>query len=219
MKKRIAPSILSADFTRLGEEIRAVEEAGADWIHFDVMDGLFVPNITVGVPVLKSVRKITDLPLDVHLMIDRPGRFIEDFSDAGADVITLHAEASVHLDRELNLIKSLGKLAGVSINPASPVSLLEEIIEIADLILIMSVNPGFGGQKLIPYTLTKATRIRELLKSRKRTDVLIEIDGGITTENISDASRAGVDVFVAGSSIFGSDDYTRVIAEMKQAAG
>jgi len=219
MKKRIAPSILSADFTRLGEEIRAVEEAGADWIHFDVMDGLFVPNITVGVPVLRSVKKITDLPLDVHLMIDKPGRFIEDFSDAGADVITLHAEASIHLDRELNLIKSLGKLAGVSLNPASPVSLLENVVEITDLILIMSVNPGFGGQKLIPYTLTKATRVRELLKSRNRDDVLIEIDGGITTENIGDASRAGVDVFVAGSSIFGADDYARVIAEMKRTAG
>jgi len=219
MKKRIAPSILSADFTRLGEEIRAVEQAGADWIHFDVMDGLFVPNITVGVPVLKSVRKITRLPLDVHLMIDRPGRFINDFAAAGADIITLHAEASIHLDRELNLIKSLGKQAGVSLNPSSPVALLENVVDIADLILIMSVNPGFGGQKLIPYTLTKAARVRELLKSRNRDDVLIEIDGGITIENIGDASRAGVDVFVAGSSIFGADDYSRIIAEMKQTVG
>ena len=216
MKKRIAPSILSADFTRLGEEIRAVEKAGADWIHFDVMDGLFVPNITVGVPVLTSVRKITKLPLDVHLMIDRPGRFIEDFAAAGADVITLHAEASNHLDRELNLIKSLGKQAGVSLNPASPVSLLEEVVGIADLILIMSVNPGFGGQKLIPYTLKKATRVRKLLESAGRNDVLIEIDGGITPENIGDASRAGVDVFVAGSSIFGAADYRSVIDEMKR---
>ena len=217
MKKRIAPSILSADFTRLGQEIQAVEAAGADWIHFDVMDGMFVPNITVGVPVLRSVRNITDLPLDVHLMIDRPGRFIEDFADAGADIITLHAEASIHLDRELNLIKSLGKLAGVSLNPASPVSLLEDVVGIADLILIMSVNPGFGGQKLIPYTLAKATRVRELLTSRERVDVLIEMDGGITRENITEVSQAGVDVFVAGSSIFGADDYARVIADMKQA--
>jgi len=216
MKKRIAPSILSADFTRLGQEIQAVEAAGADWIHFDVMDGLFVPNITVGVPVLTSVRKITKLPLDVHLMIDRPGRFIEDFAAAGADVITLHAEASNHLDRELNLIKSLGKQAGVSLNPASPVSLLEEVVGIADLILIMSVNPGFGGQKLIPYTLKKATRVRKLLESAGRNDVLIEIDGGITPENIGDASRAGVDVFVAGSSIFGAADYRSVIDEMKR---
>ena len=219
MKKRIAPSILSADFTRLGEEIRAVEKAGADWIHFDVMDGLFVPNITVGIPVLKSVRKITTLPLDVHLMIERPGRLIEDFADAGADIITLHVEASIHLDREIHLIKSLGKQAGVSLNPASPVTLLEDVVEIADLILIMSVNPGFGGQKLIPYTLEKATRVRELLNSRNRDEVLIEIDGGITTDNISDASRAGVDVFVAGSSIFGADDYSQVIGRMKQAVG
>ncbi|MBN1880585.1 MAG: ribulose-phosphate 3-epimerase [Deltaproteobacteria bacterium] len=217
MKKLIAPSILSADFTRLGEEIRAIEEAGADWIHFDVMDGIFVPNITVGVPVLKSVRNITDLPLDVHLMVDRPGRFIEDFADAGADIITLHVEASIHLDRELNLIKSLGKRAGVSLNPASPITLLEEAVEIADLILIMSVNPGFGGQKLIPYALTKATRVRELLKSHNRDDVLIEIDGGVTTKNIGDVSRAGVDVFVAGSSVFGADDYAKVIGEMKRA--
>jgi ribulose-phosphate 3-epimerase len=216
MKKLIAPSILSADFSRLGEEITAVEKAGADWIHVDVMDGNFVPNITIGIPVVKSIRPMTTLPLDVHLMIAEPDRYIKGFADAGADIITIHAEAAVHGDRSIATIKSLGKTAGVSINPATPIGCLEEYLGIVDLVLIMSVNPGFGGQAFIPYALEKVKRLRALLDERGLDDVMIEIDGGISGKNIADVAAAGVDAFVCGSAIFGADDYTKVIKKLKE---
>jgi ribulose-phosphate 3-epimerase len=216
MEKRIAPSILSADFARLGEEIRAVGEGGADWIHVDVMDGAFVPNITIGPGVVASIRKVTTLPLDVHLMIRRPDQFVKPFSEAGADIITIHVEADPHADRTLNLIKSLGKEAGISLNPSTPLSAVEELLPIVDLVLIMGVNPGFGGQKLIPYTLTKVERLKNTLLSRGLAHVVIEIDGGITEANIADAARAGVDVFVAGSAVFGARDYAQAIKKLKK---
>ncbi len=215
MKKLIAPSILASDFSRLGEEIGAVEEAGADWIHIDVMDGVFVPNISIGIPVVKSIRKVTSLPLDVHLMIAEPERYIEEFSSAGADIITIHQEATPHMDRSIMQIKSMGKRAGVSINPGTPVTTIYDILGIVDMILIMSVNPGYGGQKFISYTLNKVRALKEKLTERELDHVIIEIDGGITAENIADAAEAGVDVFVAGSSVFGADDYKGAIAELK----
>jgi ribulose-phosphate 3-epimerase len=211
--KQIAPSILSADFSRLGEEIRAVEDAGADMIHVDVMDGHFVPNLTIGPPVVASIKKVTHLPLDVHLMIETPDRYIQDFADAGSDIITVHAEASVHLHRTLHLIRQLGARAGVSINPATPLAAIEEVLGELDLLLIMTVNPGFGGQTFIESMLPKIHKARGML-DRLSPDVLLEVDGGITLRNIGAAADAGADVFVAGSAIFLSGNYRETIAEM-----
>jgi ribulose-phosphate 3-epimerase len=215
--KKIAPSILSADFCRLGEEIRAVEAAGADYIHIDVMDGHFVPNITIGPLVVEAVKKITPLPLDVHLMIENPDRYIPDFAAAGADIIVVHAEASIHLHRSIQLIKSLGKKAGVSLNPATPLNYLEYVLADLDLVLLMTVNPGFGGQSFIEETIPKIKALRAMLDKRGA-EAELEVDGGVKTDNIARISHAGADVFVAGSAVFGSSDYAATIKALKTQA-
>jgi len=212
--KKIAPSILSADFGRLAEEIAAVEAAGADWIHIDVMDGHFVPNITIGPGVVASLRKTTKLPFDVHLMIENPDQYIEAFATAGSDVLTVHVEAARHLNRTLNRIRELGVKAGVSLNPATPLGLIEPILNDLDLLLIMTVNPGFGGQKFIGSVLPKIKNAKEIL-SHLAPQVLIEVDGGVNLDNIQSIADAGADVLVAGAAVFGSGDYAGTIGAMK----
>ncbi|PKN13002.1 MAG: ribulose-phosphate 3-epimerase [Deltaproteobacteria bacterium HGW-Deltaproteobacteria-4] len=214
---KISPSILSADFSRLGEEIRAIDVGGADYIHVDVMDGHFVPNITIGPLVVDAVRKITAKPLDVHLMIENPDRYIPDFARGGADLITVHQEAVPHLHRTIQLIKSLGKKAGVSINPATPVASLDVILDDLDLVLLMSVNPGFGGQSFIPATLAKIAALRQRIEERGLC-VEIEVDGGVKVENIGRIAAAGADVFVAGSAVFSTPDYGQTISLLRQNA-
>ena len=215
--KKIAPSILSADFSRLGDEVRAVAAAGADYIHIDVMDGHFVPNITIGPLVVEAVRKVTDLPLDVHLMIDNPDLYVPEFAKAGADIIVVHAESTAHLHRTVQLIKSLGKKAGVSLNPATPLQYLDYILDELDLVLLMTVNPGFGGQSFIDACLQKIHSLRAML-DRRGLETELEVDGGVKTSNIERISHAGADVFVAGSAVFGSPDYAATIFELKQRA-
>lgn len=214
----IAPSILSADFSRLGDEVRAVEAAGAEVIHVDVMDGHFVPNITIGPLVVKAVRQVTDLPVDVHLMITEPDRYLKDFADAGADWITVHVEACVHLHRTLNYIRDLGKKAGAVLNPATSLSKLDYVLEELDLVMLMSVNPGFGGQSFIESTLGKTRRLRAML-DKANPGAGIEIDGGISPRTIARVAEAGANIFVAGSAIYGQVDYGDVIREMKELAG
>ncbi|RYE81575.1 MAG: ribulose-phosphate 3-epimerase [Myxococcales bacterium] len=214
---RIAPSILSADFTRLGEEVRAAEEAGADWIHFDVMDGRFVPNLTFGPPVLKAVRKVTKLPLDVHLMIVEPERYLEDFAEAGADGMTVHVEASPHLQRTLRRIRELGKRAGVVLNPHTPEEVLRYVLGDIDLVLVMSVNPGFGGQAFLPEVLPKVAAIRKMIDDAKL-PIDLEIDGGINPETAPLAIAAGARVLVAGSAVFGQADRAAAIKALRQGA-
>lgn len=213
--KKVAPSILSADFSRLGEEIRAVAAAGADYIHVDVMDGRFVPNITIGPLVVAAARKATTLPLDVHLMIEEPERYVEDFAAAGADIIVVHVEACRHLHRVVQQIKGTGKRVGVSLNPATPLSYLEYILDQLDLVLLMTVNPGFGGQSFIEATLPKIRSLREMLDSRN-CKAELEVDGGVKLSNIAAISAAGADVLVAGSAVFNSGDYHATINEMKR---
>lgn len=213
--KKISPSILSADFGRLAEEVKAVEEAGADYIHIDVMDGHFVPNITIGPFVVAAVKKITKLPLDVHLMIENPECYVPEFARAGADIITVHAEATHHLHALVMQIKELGKKAGVSINPATPVHSLGQIITDLDLVLVMSVNPGFSGQSFIPASLNKIKKVRSIMDKRG-SKAELEVDGGIKIDNIAEVSKAGADVFVAGSAIYGSDDYAATIKAMRK---
>ena len=215
--KLIAPSILSADADRLGEEIAAVEEAGADWIHVDVMDGRFVPNITMGPAIVGSLRKTTKLPFDVHLMIKNPDAFVQSFADAGADYITVHVEAVSHLHRSIELIKKTGKKAGVSLNPATPLNLVEEILPEIDLLLIMSVNPGFGGQQFIKSSLLKIKRAHEMIE-RLTGKTLLEVDGGVNLQNIASIAQAGADVLVAGAAIFGTRYYKKTIIALKDAA-
>jgi ribulose-phosphate 3-epimerase len=215
--KKIAPSILSADFSRLGDEIRAVEAGGADYIHVDVMDGHFVPNITIGPLVVEGARKVTALPLDVHLMIADPDKYIPDFAAAGADIIVFHAEATFHVHRTIQLIKSLGKRAGISLNPATPLHCLDYVLEDLDLVLLMTVNPGFGGQSFIEACLPKIHALRGMLDKRGL-DAELEVDGGVKISNIERISHAGADVFVAGSAVFSSPDYAATIAEMKMRA-
>ncbi|MDY0190879.1 MAG: ribulose-phosphate 3-epimerase [Desulfuromonas sp.] len=211
---KISPSILSADFACLGAEIKAVEQAGADYIHVDVMDGHFVPNITIGAPVVKSLRQVTKLPLDVHLMIEHPDLYIPDFAAAGADIITVHQEAVPHLHRTVQLIHSLGKKAGVSINPATPAGTLEVIVAEVDLILVMSVNPGFGGQSFIETMLPKITQLREMIERSGR-KIELEVDGGVKAENIAQIAAAGADVFVAGSAVLNAPDYAVAITALR----
>jgi ribulose-phosphate 3-epimerase len=215
MKKLIAPSILSADFTVLGNELRAIEAAGADWVHIDVMDGHFVPNISMGPLVVKAAKKITGMPLDVHLMISHPDQYVAEFAKEGADLISVHVEACIHLNRTIELIKSMGCRAGVVLNPATPVSTIEWIIEYIDFVLLMSVNPGFGGQSFITNSLDKIRMLKKMIRI-KDLSTLIQVDGGVTVENIGEISDAGADVFVAGSAIFGSENYKKTINAMKQ---
>lgn len=212
--KMIAPSILSADFTRLGEEIRAVEAAGADWIHADIMDGHFVPNITFGPMVVEAVRRVTRLPIDVHLMISEPERYIADFAKAGADYISVHVETCIHLHRTVQLIRDAGARPGVVLNPATPLEALQWILEYTDLVLVMSVNPGFGGQAFISNSIEKIQRLRQMI-TEKRLTTLIEIDGGVSDKTIGNIAAAGADVFVAGSAIFGSRDYAAAIRGLR----
>lgn len=212
--KLIAPSILSADFSRLGEEIKAIEGVGADWIHVDVMDGHFVPNITIGPAVVEAVKRVAELPLDVHLMIENPDQYLEDFVRAGSDTLTVQAEACVHLHRTIQAIKALGVKAGVALNPSTPISTIEWILEEVDMVLIMSVNPGFGGQKFITQALQKIKEIKSMIRA-KNLDVLIEVDGGINLKTIESVAKAGADVFVAGSAIFGSADYGETITKFR----
>lgn len=211
---KIAPSILSADFSRLGDEVRAITAGGADYVHVDVMDGHFVPNITIGPLVVEGLRTATRIPFDVHLMIENPDQYIPAFARAGSDIITVHQEAGAHLHRTVQLIKSLGKKAGVSINPATPVGSLEVILDDLDLVLMMSVNPGFGGQSFIEACLPKIEQLRQMIDRRGLTTEL-EIDGGVKLDNIGRIAAAGAEVFVAGSAVFGSDDYAATIAGLK----
>ena len=212
--KLIAPSILSADFTTLGDEIRNVEAAGADWIHIDVMDGHFVPNITMGPFIVEAVNKVTELPLDVHLMIENPDQYIPEFAQAGADWISVHVETCPHLSRTIDLIKSCNCRPGVVLNPATSLSTIEWILEYIDFVLLMSVNPGFGGQSFISNTIEKTTQLKQMIDN-KGLSTLIQIDGGVNEKTIYSISEAGADVFVAGSAIFGTNDYKQTIKNLR----
>lgn len=212
----IAPSILSADFARLADAVQQVEAAGADWIHVDVMDGHFVPNLTVGPPIVEALRKVTTLPLDVHLMMTNPDEFIPDFAKAGADILTVHVEACPHLHRTIQSIKEHGMKAGVTLNPATSATTLEQILSDVDLVLVMSVNPGFGGQKFIESTLDKIRQIRTMITASKGSPYL-EVDGGITVKNVASVLNAGANVLVAGSAIFGSPNMSHAIRQLRTA--
>jgi ribulose-phosphate 3-epimerase len=214
---KISPSILAADFSVLGEEVRKLTEAGADFIHIDVMDGNFVPNISFGLPIIKSIRKLTQLPFDVHLMIEEPSRYIDDFIEAGANIITVHYEADRHIDRTVNYIKSKGVKASIALNPGTPVPNLKDLISQLDMVLIMTVNPGFGGQKFIDYTKNKVKELKELAKEFNK-DLLIQVDGGIDASNISEITACGANVIVAGSSVFKDGKVSENLKALKEAA-
>jgi len=217
--KLLAPSILSADFSILGQQIKEVEEAGADIIHLDIMDGRYVPNITFGPPVVESIRKITDLPFDAHLMIVEPEKYIPDFIKAGVNMISFHMDATIHAHRVVDMIKSNDVKAGVVLNPATPVNTLEEIIYYIDYVLIMSVNPGFGGQKFIPQTAEKVKKLKLLMEETNRTDILIEIDGGVNQDNVNYLSMLGVNIFVAGNAVFKGNIKENVINLKRRLSG
>jgi ribulose-phosphate 3-epimerase len=213
----IAPSILSADFANLGRDIKRAEDAGADWIHVDVMDGHFVPNLTIGAPVVKAIRKQTKLPLDVHLMIEEPDRFAEDFAKAGANHLIVHAEACVHLQRTLTLIRQLGMKAGVALNPATPETVLQYVLKDIDLVLVMTVNPGFGGQNFIKEVVPKVAAVRLMVDAASEKHVNVVIDGGINAETAKLVVEAGADVLVAGNSVYGADDIQQAINNLRAA--
>jgi len=216
--KKLAPSILSADFARLGEEIKAVEEAGADYIHIDIMDGHFVPNITIGPLVVETAKAVTTLPLDVHLMISDPDRYVQDFIKAGSDLLSVHVETCPHLQRTLTYIRELGGRPAAVLNPSTPISTLEYVMDDLDMILLMTVNPGFGGQKFIPTMLPKIQKMRSLIDENKL-PIVLEVDGGVTLENISQISQAGADVVVAGSAVYKSADCRKTVRLMKEKLG
>lgn len=211
----LSPSILSADFKALGEDIKLLEKFGADLIHIDVMDGMFVPNISFGIPIMKSIKDITKVPFDVHLMIEDPSRYIEDFVNAGADIITIHYESDRHLDRTINYIKSFGVKAGIAVNPATPISAIKHLISLVDMVLVMSVNPGFGGQKYIKYASEKIKEVKELAEIYNK-DLLIEVDGGIGIENIKEVVESGANVIVAGSAVFKNGEIEKNIRDLKE---
>jgi ribulose-phosphate 3-epimerase len=215
MTVRIAPSILSADLGRLPEQIERAAAGGADWLHVDVMDGHFVPSLTFGAPLVRALRRLTSMPIDVHLMVERPERYLGEFADAGASVFTFHPEATVHVQRHLATARQLGMLPGLALNPSTPVALLEEIVDDVDLVLVMSVNPGYGGQSYIPQSSDKIRRTRALL-DRRNSRAALEVDGGITTATIADAWGAGADTFVAGTAIFGVADPAQAVRDLKR---
>lgn len=214
-KIKISPSILSADFSRIGDEVRAIENAGADYLHIDIMDGHFVPSISFGSKMVKDLRKCTKLPFDVHLMVEKPDNYIEKFSDAGADIISIQAESTIHLDRTISLIKKFGKKAGLVLNPTTNENVLEYIIDKLDLILVMTVNPGFGGQDFLPGQLKKIERIRKLIEKSKR-EIELEVDGGINDISAKDVIKAGASVLVSGSYIFSSSNYKNAVESLKK---
>ncbi len=216
MNPCIAPSILSADLGRLREQVEAAVLGGADWIHVDVMDGHFVPGITFGEPIISALRSITDVPLDVHLMVDRPQRYIADYAAAGADIFTIHPEATIHVQRHLSAIREAGMRAGLALNPGTPLSFLEEVLDEVDLVLVMSVNPGYGGQAYLPAASSKIARVRELL-TRRGCSAKLEVDGGITVDTIRLALEAGADTFVAGTSVFGTNDPEAAVQALRSA--
>jgi ribulose-phosphate 3-epimerase len=213
--RKLSASILSADFGKLAQEISQAEAAGVDWIHVDVMDGCFVPNITIGPPVVKAIRRVTKLPLDVHLMIDKPERYLEDFVEAGADWLGIHVEATLHLERQLRRIRELGAKAAVTLNPATPLDTLEYVLDAVDLVLLMTVNPGFSGQNFIRATLPKIRRLREMI-DRQGLNVLLQVDGGVQLDTVDDLVEAGVDVFVSGSGIFNKNDIFENVRKLKE---